>query len=135
MDGQAHDSSQKLIHSMMLYHMNQDDREKFTSSSKPSDLPSQLADGLAGELKTFLRTKYAPAFLCQSFEATDLYRKKFTDKERKKLWYWWHGNGDKCLARTKEYNDLNNLAGVQGIKNLYGHWINSYLADDPKGWA
>jgi hypothetical protein len=119
----------------MFYHMNQDDREKFTNSSKPTDLPSSLADGLKPELKTFLQTKYAPAYLCQSFEASDQYRSMFTDKERKKLWYWWHGNGDKCLARTKEYKELTDLTGVQGIKDLYGYFINPYLSDNPKGWA
>lgn len=72
----------------MFYHMNQDDREKFTNSSKPTDLPSSLADGLKPGLKTFLRTKYAPAYLCQSFEASDDYRGTFTEKEGEKLWYW-----------------------------------------------
>jgi hypothetical protein len=120
---------------MMFYHMDQDARANFTNSSKPTDLPSSLADNLKPELKTFLKTKYAPAYLCQSFEATHKYRAMFTDKERKKLWYWWHGNGEKCLARTKEYKELTNLTGVQGVKNLYGYFINSYLSDNPKSWA
>ncbi|KAH9862552.1 hypothetical protein IAQ61_009969 [Plenodomus lingam] len=84
----SHDASQKIVTKAMFYHMNQDDREKFTNSSKPTDLPSSLADGLKPGLKTFLRTKYAPAYLCQSFEASDDYRGTFTEKEGEKLWYW-----------------------------------------------
>ena len=100
---------------MMLYHMNQDDRDQFTTENKPTNLPTELAEGLSGDLKTFLRDKYAPAWLCQSFAASDKYAGQFTAQQQKKLWYWWHGNGKGCLARSKEYNSINKLTLLKGV--------------------
>ncbi|RAL06089.1 uncharacterized protein BO80DRAFT_469966, partial [Aspergillus ibericus CBS 121593] len=132
---QVHNSTQGVIQDMMLYHMNQDDRETFTQLSKPDDLPAELADKLSDDIKTFLRTKYAPAWLCQSFVASDKYAGKFTDKEKKKLWYWWHGNGKNCLAQATEYNDINKLASTEAVKKSYKSWIMPYLQQNPQDWA
>ena len=119
----------------MLYHMDQDYRDQFTTENKPTNLPSELAEGLSGDLKTFLRDKYAPAWLCQSFAASDKYADQFTTKQQKKLWYWWHGNGKGCLARSKEYNSINKLTSVHSVRTAYKSWIGPYVNDNPEGWA
>ncbi|KAI0886716.1 uncharacterized protein GGS22DRAFT_116844 [Annulohypoxylon maeteangense] len=134
-DQSAHDASQKLIHKMMLYHMNDDDRQSFLSASKPNDLPTELADGLDSELKDFLRNKYAVAFLCNSFSGSDKYSSSFTAQEQKNLWYWWQGNGKSCLSRSKEYNTINDLTSVQGMKNLHQSFLAPYLDSNPGDWA
>lgn len=120
---------------MMLYHMDQDDRDQFTTENKPTNLPTELAEGLGRDLKTFLHDKYAPAWLCQSFAASDKYADQFTSQQQKKLWYWWHGNGKRCLARSKEYNDINKLTSVHGVRAAYKSWIGPYVEDNPGDWA
>ncbi|KAI1298340.1 hypothetical protein F5Y03DRAFT_409408, partial [Xylaria venustula] len=133
----VHSTVQNLIQSMMYYHMDQDDRKKFTKRSKPTDLPSALADSLPAHLKAFFHDKYAPAFLCRSIESFDKYTSKFTSKERKRLWYWWEGNGDECLARSQEYNDLNSIASREAMKMLYSADLDLFLesTEGPDYWA
>lgn len=122
---------------MMYYHMNQDDRKEFTNTSKPTGLPSGLADNLPTNLQKFFYDKYAPAFLCRSIESFDKYSAQFTPKEREKLWYWWEGNGDKCLSRTQEYNDLNNITSIEAMKMLYKNDLDPFYnsSKTPDEWA
>ncbi|GAW22621.1 hypothetical protein ANO14919_121630 [Xylariales sp. No.14919] len=133
----VHSTVQNLIQTMMYYHMNQDDRMQFTTRSKPTNLPSVLADNLPARLKAFFHDKYAPAFLCRSIESFDKYSSKFTAKEKSRLWYWWEGNGDKCLARSQEYNDINGLASREAMKLLYGPDLAPFFesAEGPDYWA
>ncbi|RWA09603.1 hypothetical protein EKO27_g5505 [Xylaria grammica] len=133
----VHSTVQNLIQTMMYYHMNQDDRMQFTTRSKPTNLPSVLADNLPARLKDFFHDKYAPAFLCRSIESFDKYSSKFTAKEKSRLWYWWEGNGDKCLARSQEYNDINGLASREAMKLLYGPDLAPFFesAEGPDYWA
>ncbi|KAF7596915.1 hypothetical protein BBP40_011960 [Aspergillus hancockii] len=134
-DQSVHDASQTLINDAMFYHMDDDDRENFTSRGKPTTLPDSLASGLSQSIKNFLHDKYAPAYLCRSVVTTEKYESKFTDKERKKLWYWWEGNGDNCLAKSKEYSDLSNLATIEAVKQMHRSTLDKFLNNDPKGWA
>ncbi|KAI0976249.1 hypothetical protein F4678DRAFT_456572 [Xylaria arbuscula] len=133
----VHSTIQNLIQSMMYYHMDQDDRKNFTTRSKPTNLPSVLADNLPAQLKVFFHDKYAPAFLCRSVDSFDKYSSKFTTQERKRLWFWWEGNGDKCLARSQEYNDLNSIASREAMKLLYGADLAPFFesAEGPDYWA
>lgn len=120
---------------MMFYQMDDKDREDFTTRGKPTTLPDSLADGLSQELKDFLHSKYAPAYLCRSVVETEKYESKFTDKERKKLWYWWEGNGDNCLAKSKEYSNINNLTTIEAMKQSHKSALDKFLNDNPKSWA
>ncbi|KAI1817992.1 hypothetical protein GGS20DRAFT_574537 [Poronia punctata] len=133
----VHSTVQTLIQDMMYYHMDDEDRKKFTNRSKPDNLPSVLADNLPAKLKTFFHDKYAPAFLCRSIYSFDKYTSKFTPKERKKLWYWWEGNGEHCLSRSQEYNDLNNIASIEAMKMLYNTDLEPFLesSQGPEHWA
>lgn len=117
--------------------MDQGDREKFTSRSKPDNLPLSLADNLPTKLKDFFHDKYAPAFLCRSISSFEKYSKKFTDTEKKKLWYWWEGNGDKCLSQSQEYNDINNLTSIEAMRILYSKEFDAFFdsAEGPVKWA
>ncbi|PWY76258.1 hypothetical protein BO70DRAFT_430745 [Aspergillus heteromorphus CBS 117.55] len=134
-DQEIHDASQSIINDMMFYQMDDGNREDFTTQGKPTSLPYSLADGLSQELKDFLHDKYAPAYLCRSVVMTEKYETKFTDKERKKLWYWWEGNGDKCLAKSKEYTDINSLTTIEAMKQSHRSVLSKFRNDDPKYWA
>lgn len=133
---QVHTTTQTFIQQMMYYHMDQRHREQFTTQTRP-ELPSELADSLPSKLKSFFKDKYAPAFLCRSIESFPKYATKFTKKERAKLWYWWEGNGKKCLSRSQEYNDLNAIASTQAMKYHYAKILDPFFnsADGPDVWA
>ena len=77
---------------MMYWHMDDDQREKFTNQGKPIGLDPELTTNLPAKLKTFFRDKYGPAFISRSIAGISSYRDKLTDQERKNLWYWWQGN-------------------------------------------
>ncbi|KAK5995103.1 hypothetical protein PT974_03497 [Cladobotryum mycophilum] len=133
----VHTTTQTYIQHMMYYHMDQDDRKEFTNQERPTNLPRALANDLPSKFKAFFKDKYAPAFLCRSIESFAKYSAQFTETEKERLWYWWEGNGEKCLSRSQEYNDLNNIASIETMKILYAStldpFFNSY--DGPVVWA
>jgi hypothetical protein len=43
--------------------------------------------------------------------------------------------GDKCLAKSKEYNQLNSLTSVYAVRQLYATTLDKYIADGPTKWA
>ncbi|RDH19750.1 hypothetical protein M747DRAFT_331910 [Aspergillus niger ATCC 13496] len=130
-----HNMSQVLIKSMMFYHMDDDQREDLTGQSKPKDLPLSLGANLPTDLQKFFREKYAPAFLCQSVMRYEKYEDNFTDQEKKNMRYWWDGNGDKCLAKSKEYAEINRRASVEAVSQFNADVLDKYFDDNPKEWA
>ncbi|OAA47155.1 hypothetical protein NOR_02791 [Metarhizium rileyi] len=133
----VHNDTQALIKDMMLYHMDNDQRDKILGQPKPipdKDIPASLADNLPQELKDFFREKYAPAFICRYVGRTSKYMKDFTQKEMNDLWYWWQGNGKKSLSQSQEYNDINRLSSRQAMVRT-NEKLEAYLADDPDSWA
>ncbi|KZF22467.1 hypothetical protein L228DRAFT_268931 [Xylona heveae TC161] len=133
----VHNTSQSLIHDMMLFHMNPDDRDQFMDVSKP-DLPSELGSSLPQNLKDFFRNKYGPAFICRSIGRTAKYVSSFTEKEKRQLWYWWEGNSKNSLAQSQEYNDLNGIASRAAMHQLYDKaFLNTYIdsSQGAEGWA
>jgi hypothetical protein len=66
---------------------------------------------------------------------TPKYLSCFTDKEIKKLWYWWEGNGKKSLSQSSEYNDINLMASRGAMRSLYASKLEPYLNDHPEKWA
>lgn len=113
-------------------------REKILGQPKPmvpAELPSELAWSLHQDLKTFFKEKYAPAFICRYVGRTPKYMKSFTDKEIKKLWYWWEGNGKNSLSQSSEYNDINLMASRGAMRSTYASKLETYLNDNPDGWA
>ncbi|KAI3005469.1 hypothetical protein CBS147345_7540 [Aspergillus niger] len=132
---EIHNMSQVLIKSMMFYHMDDDQREDLTGQSKPKDLPLSLGANLPTDLQKFFREKYAPAFLCQSVMRYEKYEDNFTDQEKKNMRYWWDGNGDKCLAKSKEYAEINRRASVEAVSQFNADVLDKYFDDNPKEWA
>ncbi|GKZ49349.1 hypothetical protein AbraIFM66951_001754 [Aspergillus brasiliensis] len=130
-----HNMTQVLIKSMMFYHMDDDQREKLTGQSKPKDLPLSLAGNLPTDLQKWFREKYAPAFVCQSVMRYEKYEDKFTEQEKKNMRYWWDGNGDKCLAKSKEYAEINRRASVEAVCQFNKDVLDKYFDDNPKDWA
>ncbi|RAK93737.1 hypothetical protein BO79DRAFT_284299 [Aspergillus costaricaensis CBS 115574] len=110
-------------------------REDLTGQAKPTNLDSSLAENLPSDLRKFFREKYAPAFLCQSVMRYDKYEDKFTEQEKKNMRYWWDGNGDKCLAKSKEYAEINRRASVEAVRQFNKDILDKYLDDNPTEWA
>lgn len=133
-----HNDSQLLIRNMMYYHMDDKQREEILKIPKPdvpSALPLALADNLPTNLKTFFKEKYGPAFICRYVGRTQKYMSSFTEKDMKKLWYWWQGNGKSCLSQSEEYNDINRFSSREAMKGRYGDILQPYLDSDPDNWA
>ncbi|KAI0413214.1 hypothetical protein F5X98DRAFT_296318 [Xylaria grammica] len=133
-----HNTTQLLIKNMMYYHMDSYQRDKILQEHKPAigkDIPSSLADELQGDLKAFLKQKYAPAFICRYVGRTQKYAAKFTDQEMKNLWYWWEGNGKNCLSQSEEYNDINRLSSRAAMISLYKEQLQPYLDSNRDQWA
>ena len=81
---------------MMYYHMNETDRLNFLNYTKPKNLPPQLADNLADNLKQWISGTYAPAYvsfmLSQTPTSNITWDNKLTDPESAKIWYWFSGS-------------------------------------------
>ena len=75
--------------------MNDDDRSQFLQFPKPDNLPIDLAQNLAQNLKTWIHDIYAPAyitFMISQVDSKDVtWRWNLTDDEKAKVWYWWSG--------------------------------------------
>ncbi|KAJ5546864.1 hypothetical protein N7494_004449 [Penicillium frequentans] len=135
---QLHNAAQQFIHKMMLYHMDDTQREKILREPKPLvplELPCALARDLQRNLKTFFKERYAPAFICRYVGRTPKYLKSFTDKEIKNLWYWWEGSGKKSLSQSVEYNDINVMASRVAMLSTYESKLKVYLDNRPHEWA
>ncbi|RAL04454.1 uncharacterized protein BO80DRAFT_485021 [Aspergillus ibericus CBS 121593] len=132
---EIHNMSQVLIKSMMFYHMDDDQRTDLTGQSKPTDLPLSLGENLPTDLQKFLREKYAPAFLCQSVAHYEQYEQQFTEQEKKNLRYWWDGNGDNCLAKSKHYAEINRRTSLEAVRRFNSDILDKYLDDNPEEWA
>ena len=89
---QIHSTKEILIQDMMEFHMDQDQRTRFLTGARPTNLPQELSNRLPSHLQRFLRDEYAPAFLSRSLAQDEDYGKNFTDSERRKIRYWWEGN-------------------------------------------
>ncbi|MCJ1421447.1 hypothetical protein MMC32_007811 [Xylographa parallela] len=132
-----HTTSQALLQQTMTYHMSDNDRTNFLQIDKPQNLDINLAQDLPSDLATWIQQTYAPAYVSFMLAQTPLKgeRVNLTDDEKNKIWYWWSGSGSKCLSKTKEYNDLNNLTATAAMRQLYGSCFTGYLGDPNKNWA
>jgi hypothetical protein len=94
---QVHKQSQTVLQNIMYYHMNESDRTTFLSYPKPTNMPTELAEGLAVELKNWIHDTYAPAYI--SFMLSQVspgssqgWRVQLSDAEKDKIWYWFSGS-------------------------------------------
>ncbi|KDR76297.1 hypothetical protein GALMADRAFT_140011 [Galerina marginata CBS 339.88] len=137
----VHNKSQTLLQNMMYYHMDDSGRSQFLQFPKPTNLPLEIAQNLPQTLKTWIHDVYAPAYITymlSQVEAKDVtWRGNLTDDEKAKVWYWWSGSGSLCLSQSKEYNDINELAAVAAMDELYGTTLEPYrsVRNDGKTWG
>ncbi|MCJ1388432.1 hypothetical protein MMC18_001279 [Xylographa bjoerkii] len=113
------------------------DRTTFLQIDKPQNLDINLAQNLPSGLATWIQQTYAPAYVSFMLAQTPMKAETvhLTDDEKNKVWYWWSGSGAKCLSKTKEYNDLNDLTATAAMRALYGSSFTGYLGDPNKNWA
>ncbi|KAH8429650.1 uncharacterized protein LDX57_007322 [Aspergillus melleus] len=132
----VHSATQDLVQRMVWWHMDASQRQTFTTADKPpdEDLPRELRENLDPKLKEFIRNKYGPAFISRSITQIRQHKDKFTEEERKKVWYWWEGSGPTCLSRSKEFQQLNNLASIHAMRKLHSDTLDKYLPEAQK-WA
>ncbi|RYO86620.1 hypothetical protein DL764_008985 [Monosporascus ibericus] len=135
-----HQTTQSIVKKVMLYHMDDGDREEFTNQAKPTDLPLILTDGLDSVmpgLSNWVKYKYARAYVAFSLSnmtkageeaLREKYRLSLAQKD--KIWYYWSGAGEGCLAREKEYNTLNELASAYALREIVDGALDPYLQDD-----
>ncbi|KAH6880531.1 hypothetical protein B0T10DRAFT_609611 [Thelonectria olida] len=135
----VHNTSQTLLQNMMLFHMNEDARTTFLQTAPPENLPVELGANLQQELKSWIHDTYGPAYvsfmIAQTKSANAKWRYPLTDADKDKIWYWWSGSGDKCLAKSSEYNKLNALTSVFAMRQLYSSTLQPYLDDGGAKWA
>ncbi|UNI18784.1 hypothetical protein JDV02_005034 [Purpureocillium takamizusanense] len=113
---------QVLINEAMFYHMKEDDRKKFTNKELPDPrvIGSELTHQLSRNLSEWLKNVYAPAFITRSITQIDRFKERLQKNgQAEKVWYWWSGNGKKCLSNAKEFNQLNRIASIRAMKQLY----------------
>ncbi|KPM39826.1 hypothetical protein AK830_g6732 [Neonectria ditissima] len=135
----VHSTSQTLLQNMMLFHMNEDDRTTFLQTTAPANLPIELGANLQQELKSWIHDTYGPAYVSfmvsQTKSANAKWRYPLTDADKDKIWYWWSGSGEKCLAKSSQYNKLNALTSVFAMRQLYSSTLQPYLDDGGAKWA
>ncbi|KAK2605937.1 hypothetical protein QQS21_003663 [Conoideocrella luteorostrata] len=121
----ANEMQQRLINEAMFYHMKDDDRKTFTNKEKPdpNDIGHELTDKLPDNLSKWLKNVYAPAFITRSITQIDKFKEHMKSGQAEKVWYWWSGNGKKCLSNTKEFNQLNRISSIRAMKQLYKKYL------------
>ncbi|KAH6856235.1 hypothetical protein B0I37DRAFT_389573 [Chaetomium sp. MPI-CAGE-AT-0009] len=126
-----------VLDNIMYFHMEQDDLNNILNQAQPDSLPDHLGRNLESNLRNWIRDTYSPAYtaltIANSFN-TKTWQSKFTDKERKRILYFWQGNGPKCLSNAQEYKELNKLAVRQAMLQLYPI-LGQFVTDDGPGWA
>ncbi|KAL9098010.1 MAG: hypothetical protein Q9163_006241, partial [Psora crenata] len=122
----VHNQSQTLIQNMMYWHMDDDQRERFTTQSKPTDLPPQLTTGLPTNLHRFFKETYAPAFIARSISQVSGHENKMTERERRKITYW-----------SEEYTQINNMGSIYAMRQLYSNTLDLFFnsREGPNYWA
>jgi len=108
-----------MFQKLMLYYMDDEDREKFTSDAKPD--PLEFTPGIDGSLNSnhieWIRGVYGKAYVTYSFSRLSKVvedgdgtedghglRHKLTEAEKKKIWYFWTGS----VSLIENFRELQN---------------------------
>ncbi|SCO86409.1 uncharacterized protein FRV6_10536 [Fusarium oxysporum] len=109
-------------------------------SSKDKDtrkLPDHLGSNLPSNLSKWIKETFGPAYTClqiaQSLQTRE-WRSNFTDDEKKRILYFWQGQGPKCLARCPENSTLNRLCLLEALKQLFPV-LQKFINDGGEKWA
>ncbi|RKL20259.1 hypothetical protein BFJ68_g2968 [Fusarium oxysporum] len=71
--------------------------------------------------------------IAQSLQTRE-WRSNFTDDEKKRILYFWQGQGPKCLARCPENSTLNRLCLLEALKQLFPV-LQNFINDGGEKWA
>ncbi|OOQ83083.1 hypothetical protein PEBR_38571 [Penicillium brasilianum] len=107
----------RYLEKVILYHMNEQERNDLTGSPKPrigmdpkdaDELPVELGDNLDDEPRDWLRDEYAVAFLASNLskrspEDQKKFHALFGNNYIKKLNYYYYEKGPRCLSRSPKF--------------------------------
>lgn len=89
------EQSRAILQNIMHFHMETSDLNEIFNKRKPDNLPQHLAEGLESDLKDWIKNTYGPAYtaltIAESYNTKD-WIKKFTEKERAKILFFWQGD-------------------------------------------
>nr|RBQ92859.1 hypothetical protein FVER53263_01741 [Fusarium verticillioides] len=127
-----------VIENLMFYHMDQGHASLLSSKDKETrQLPDHLGSNLPSDLSKWIKETFGPAYTClqiaQSLQTRE-WRSNFTDDEKKKILYFWQGQGPKCLARSRENATLNRLCLLEALKQLFPV-LRKFINDGGEKWA
>ncbi|KAF4958438.1 hypothetical protein FGADI_2360 [Fusarium gaditjirri] len=130
--------SDEIFQNLMFYHMDQSHASLLSSKDKDArQLPDHLGSNLPSNLSNWIKETFGPAYTClqiaQSLQTRE-WRSKFTDDEKKKILYFWQGQGPKCLARCPENAMLNRLCLLEALKQLFPV-LQKFINDGGEKWA
>ncbi|KAI8715155.1 hypothetical protein NCS52_01022700 [Fusarium sp. LHS14.1] len=146
-DAEGHQAATRtMFEKLMYYFMEDGDRENFTTQTKPSESefsPNLLAS-LSDAHRTWLTHTYCKAFVSFSIsrinkavedgDGTDAnpgFLFKLTPEQKDKIWYFWSGNGETCLASSTEFNEINERVSLFVLREILGpDFATRYLADN-----
>ena len=93
----------------MYFHMEQGDLNDIMNKRKPDNLPDHLGSNLQSNLRDWIKNTYSPAFtaltIANSFN-TRGWESKFTDRDRKKILYFWQGSVSLACTKHGTYRTL-----------------------------
>ncbi|KAL9566594.1 hypothetical protein ACKAV7_009509 [Fusarium commune] len=130
--------SDQIFQNIMFYHMDQSHASLLSSKDKDTrQLPDHLGNNLPSNLSKWIKETFGPAYTClqiaQSLQTRE-WRSNFTDDEKKKILYFWQGQGPKCLARCPENSMLNRLCLLEALKQLFPV-LQKFINDGGEKWA
>ena len=70
---------------IMYYHMDEKQRDTFTTWTRADNLRSELTTGLAPHLQDWLKHTYAPAFIARNVSQVQGYKDRFQGNESEKI--------------------------------------------------
>ncbi|KAF5540996.1 hypothetical protein FMEXI_8148 [Fusarium mexicanum] len=137
-DDTVKSTSDQIFQNLMFYHMDQSHASLLSSKDKETrQLPDHLGSNLPSDLSKWIKETFGPAYTClqiaQSLQTRE-WRSNFTDDEKKKILYFWQGQGPKCLARSQENATLSRLCLLEALKQLFPV-LQEFINDGGENWA
>ncbi|KAM3064941.1 hypothetical protein ACMFMF_011557 [Clarireedia jacksonii] len=143
--GRLKEDTEKMLQNVMLYHMDDEARTTWTSTKKPEvgtnsdQIPEELGPNLTTSTKDWLKKQYIPMWIASRIMNMDPAEKgkhpefQLTNKERKKIRYWWTGSGKSCMSQSQAYGRLNDLCNRYCTLRLCSEDLQAYLIDGTHG--
>ncbi|KAF5647461.1 hypothetical protein F52700_1321 [Fusarium sp. NRRL 52700] len=135
---QVKSASDQIFQNLMFYHMDQSHASLLSSKDKETrQVPDHLGRNLPSHLSKWIKETFGPAYTClqiaQNLQTRE-WQSNFTDDEKKKILYFWQGQGPKCLARCPENATLNRMCLLEALKQLFPV-LQKFVNDGGEKWA